>query len=284
MTQFMIGAGLMLVLASLFVLLPLLRGRRAAGPEAQRALTLAIHRDALAELDRDLASGMIDDAQYRISCAELERRVLDEAGRAPALGRRMSGSWVAIVSALAVPALALPVYLALGQPDAVDAPRSSPTPVEAAGQEEITPERIQAMVAQLAERMKSDPGNADGWQMLARSYSAMQRFDEASQAYANLVKIVSGDAQVWTDYADVLAMSQGRKLVGEPEAMLKRALEIDPDNQKALALAGSAAMQRGDKAAARKHWEKLLKMLPADSPLIQPLTESLEDASEKPAG
>ncbi|MCQ9377922.1 c-type cytochrome biogenesis protein CcmI [Methyloversatilis sp. XJ19-49] len=282
MTQFLIGAGLMLALALAFVLAPLLRGRSGAVPEAQRALTLAIHRDALAELDRDLAAGLIDDAQYRISCAELERRVLDEAGAAPT-SVRSSGRWVAIVSALAVPVFAVPVYLALGNPEAVDAPRSSPSEQQAMGQEEITPERIRAMVEQLAERMKSEPDNADGWQMLARSYSAMERFDEASAAYANLVKIVSGDAQVWTDYADVLAMSKGRQLSGEPEAMLAKALAIDPDHPKALALAGSAAMQRGDKAGARKHWERLLKLLPPESPLIQPLTESLQDAAEVPA-
>ena len=246
-------------------------------------MTLAIHRDALAELDRDLAAGLIDDAQYRISCAELERRVLDEAGAAPE-SARSSGRWVAIVSALAVPAMAVPVYLALGHPAAVDAPRSSPNEPQAMGQGEITPERIQAMVEQLAERMKHEPDNAEGWQMLARSYNALQRFDEASEAYANLVKIVSGDAQVWTDYADVLAMSRGRKLAGEPEAMLARALEIEPENLKALALAGSAAMQRGDKAGARKHWGTLLKLLPPDSPLTKPLTDSLQDAAEPPPG
>ncbi len=280
MTPFLIAAGLMLALALLFVLLPLLRGRCAVEPEAQRALTLAIHRDALAELERDLAAGLIDAAQYGISRAELERRVLDEAGRAAGAPGRTSGRWVALVCALLVPALAVPVYLALGQPQAVDAPRSSPAQEQAAGQQEITPERIQAMVAQLAERMKTDPGNAEGWQMLARSYAAMQRFDEASEAYSNLVRIVSDDAQVWTDYADVLAMSQGRKLAGEPEKMLARALELEPENAKALALAGSAAMQRGDRAGARKHWEKLLGLLPPDSPLVKPLTESLQDAAD----
>jgi cytochrome c-type biogenesis protein CcmH len=74
-------------------------------------------------------------------------------------------------------------------------------------------------------------------------------------------------------------MKQGRNLAGEPEQMLKRALELDPDNVKALALAGSAAMQRGDAAAARVHWERLLKLLPADSPLIQPIKESMGDAA-----
>lgn len=279
MTSFMIGAGLMLAVALVFVLRPLLRSRAATPPEAQRTLTLAIHRDALTELDRDLAAGLIDDAQYRISCAELERRVLDEAGAASASPPRKTGWWVTVAAALAVPLLAVPVYLALGHPQAIDAPRSSPVEQQA----EITPERIEAMVGQLAERMKREPDNAEGWAMLARSYFAMQRFEEAANAYANLVKIVSGDAQVWTDYADAVAMKQGRNLVGEPETMLARALELDPDNVKALALAGSAAMQRGDRATARKHWERLLTLLPADSPLIEPIRESLGQVAV-PAG
>ncbi len=280
MTSFIIGAGLMLVIALAFVLVPLLRGRRSVEPEAQRALTLAIHRDALAELDRDLATGLIDDAQYRIACSELERRVLDEAGGAPASVARSSGRWVAVAAALVVPVLAVPVYLALGQPLAVDAPRSTPV----AAQPEVTPERIKAMVAQLAERMKSEPDNVDGWRMLARSYANLQRFDEAADAYAKLVKLVGDDAQVWTDYADVLAMKQGRNLVGEPEKMLVHALELDPQNPKALALAGSAAAQRGDRAMARKHWEKLLTLLPPDSPLVEPIRETLDHLDAKPAG
>lgn len=275
MTTFMMGAAAMLAVALAFVVLPLLRGRSTQPADAQRALTLAIHRDALAELDRDLAAGLIDDAQYRISCAELERRVLDEAGAAPSTLSGRSGRWVAVVSALMVPVIAVPVYLALGHPQAIDAPRSSPPQAEG----EVTPEQIEAMVARLAERMKAEPDNAEGWSMLARSYFAMGRFDEAADAYSRLVKIVDGDAQVWTDYADAVAMKQGRNLAGEPEQMLKRALELDPDNVKALALAGSAAMQRGDAAAARVHWERLLKLLPADSPLIQPIKESMGEAA-----
>lgn len=275
MTTFMMGAAAMLAVALAFVVLPLLRGRSTQPADAQRALTLAIHRDALAELDRDLAAGLIDDAQYRISCAELERRVLDEAGAAKSPSAKGSGRWVAVVSALMVPVIAVPVYLALGHPQAIDAPRSSPP--QAVG--EVTPEQIQAMVARLAKRMKAEPDNAEGWSMLARSYFAMGRFDEAADAYSRLVKIVDGDAQVWTDYADAVAMKQGRNLAGEPEQMLKRALELDPDNVKALALAGSAAMQRGDAAAARVHWERLLTLLPADSPLIQPIKESMGEAA-----
>lgn len=279
MTTFMMGAAAMLAVALAFVVLPLLRGRSIQPADAQRALTLAIHRDALAELDRDLAAGLIDDAQYRISCAELERRVLDEAGAAKSPSAKGSGRWVAVVSALMVPVIAVPVYLALGHPQAIDAPRSSPPQAEG----EVTPEQIQAMVARLAERMKAEPDNAEGWSMLARSYFAMGRFDEAADAYSRLVKIVDGDAQVWTDYADAVAMKQGRNLAGEPEQMLKRALELDPDNVKALALAGSAAMQRGDAAAARVHWERLLKLLPADSPLIQPIRESMGEVPPAPA-
>ena len=280
MTTFIIGAGLMLVIALAFVLLPLLRGRRTAEPEVQRALTLAIHRDALAELDRDLAAGLIDDAQYRVACSELERRVLDEAGSVPAPAARATGRWVAVAAALVVPALAVPVYLVLGQPLAVDAPRSTPV----AAQPEVTPERIKAMVEQLAERLKNEPDNVDGWRMLARSYANLQRFDEAADAYAKLVKLVGDDAQLWTDYADVLAMKQGRNLIGEPEKMLVHALELDPQNPKALALAGSAAAQRGDRATARKHWEKLLTLLPPDSPLVQPIRETLDHLDAKPAG
>lgn len=273
MISFMVGVALMLLLALLFVVLPLTRRAMAAGNEAQRTLTLAIHRDALAELDRDLASGLIDPEQYRISCAELERRVLDEAGAAPVAVAASQRRWLPFVAALSVPVVAVPVYLALGSPGAIEAPRRSEP--AAAQQAPVTPEQIAAMVDRLAERLKGEPDNAEGWSMLARSYFAMGRFDEAVSAYEKLAALVPNDAQVWVDYADALAMRQERKLAGEPERMLLKALELDPDNMKALALAGGAAMQRGDVAAAHRHWDKLLTMLPADSPLVQPIKDSL---------
>src|SRR5438046_2056141 len=83
--------------------------------------------------------------------------------------------------------------------------------------------------------------DADGWKLLGRSYTVMGRFQEAVDAYAKAAQRDPRDAQLLADFADALAMARGpsgqMRLFGEPERLIERALEIDPKNLKALALA-----------------------------------------------
>lgn len=278
MIAFWIVAGLMLVLALAFVIPPLLRRPSALATTVQLDTTLDIHRRALAELDADRASGLIDAAQYERARTEIERRVLEEAGE-QARPARVIGRWLALPIAVLVPALAIGVYLTLGTPYATSTEAPGP---ETAGS--ITPEKVERMVAQLAQRMEQEPENAEGWAMLARSYLALQRYPEAVSAFARLVRLKQDEPDIWVDYADAIAMTRGRNLSGEPEKMLQRALDLQPEHPKALALAGSAAMQRRDAAAAILHWQKLLAVLPSESALVQPIRDGLAEAEAMRAG
>src|SRR5712664_2997038 len=86
------------------------------------------------------------------------------------------------------------------------------------------------------------------------------------------------DAQLLADYADALAKAQGRTLQGEPEKIILRALTIDPDNVKALLLAGTAAFNRSDHPAAIRHWKRVLGLLPKESDMIQRVQASIAEA------
>jgi cytochrome c-type biogenesis protein CcmH len=134
------------------------------------------------------------------------------------------------------------------------------------------------MVSRLAARLKENPEDAEGWMMLGRSYAVLGRFGEAGEAYAKAAARMPGDAQLLADYADALAMAQGRTLQGEPERILLRALAIDPNNVKALLLAGTAAFNRNDGAAAVRHWERVLGLLPAESDMVQRVQASIAQA------
>ena len=134
------------------------------------------------------------------------------------------------------------------------------------------------MVAGLAQRLQNDPDNVEGWTMLARSYNVLERFEEASQAYARLVKLVPDDAGLFADYADVLAMASNRSLQGEPEKLIERALAIDPKNLKALALAGSAAFERKDYANAVARWQTILALVEPDSEIARSTTGNINQA------
>jgi len=113
------------------------------------------------------------------------------------------------------------------------------------------------MVAQLEGKLKAGSGTPEQWLMLARSYSTLKRYSDAVNAYAKATESIQDDAQIYADYADAVGMAKGG-LDQEGEALIGKALQIDPSNPKALALKGTAAFNRKDYSSAIQNWEKML--------------------------
>ncbi len=282
MTPFWIAAGALLALALGLVLPALLRAPRASAAAPRSRANLDILREQLAALDAELASGTLDAAAHARARAEIERRVLDEEAEpalAPASVAAPRAPGTALVLALALPAVALALYGALGNRDAL-APRAEP-PAAAASVSEAD---VVAMVEQLARRMETmagQPNELEGWVLLARSYAAMQRFDEADRAWQRAIALAPQEAQFYADRADVLAMKQDRSLAGEPLALVEQALKLDPANLKALVLAGSAAFDRQDWAGAADYWTRARLNVPAGSELAATIDASLAEARSR---
>ncbi len=140
--------------------------------------------------------------------------------------------------------------------------------------------QIEAMTDKLAARLKEQPQDAEGWAMLARSFTVLDRHPEALKAYERAVALRSDDGQLLADYADSLAVKNNRTLAGEPMKWVKKALQLDPGNLKALSLAGTDAFDRKDYAGAIKYWEQVLRFGPADSHYVVQVRESLAEARE----
>ena len=126
--------------------------------------------------------------------------------------------------------------------------------------------------------MQESPEDVKGWVMLGRTYAVLDRHAESAAAYANAVKRSPPDAQLLADYADALAMSQGRNLRGEPERLIAQALKLDPDNVKALALAGTVEFEKKDFKRAIIYWERILKVAPPDSEMADSVRSSIAEA------
>lgn len=140
------------------------------------------------------------------------------------------------------------------------------------------------MVQALAERLKARPDDAEGWAMLARSYTTLGDVAASLPAYAQALKLAPKDAELMADYADALALQQGRQLGGEPLAWVKKALAQDPRQPKALLLAGTEAFDRQDMAAAIKFWEQVVAVGPAGSALVEQARNGLDDARKAQGG
>lgn len=276
MITFVLLATLLTAIVLLLVLLPL-RNRPAPAPGAAAAVNVSLYRDQLRELDEDLAAGTIDRERHAEARADLERRLLEDtdgstvAPASPVNPRGIRGTVLAL--AVIVPVITVSLYLVTGTPDALMKDAVAPESAHA-----VTPQQVEQMISKLAARLKDTPDDAEGWLMLGRSYAALNRFKEAAPAYAKAAALIPDSAQVMVDYADVLAMSLGRRLAGEPEKLVMRALEIDPGNLKALAMAGTIEFDKKNYAVAIAHWQKLVTALPPDSEIAGSVRSSIAEA------
>lgn len=282
MTVFWIVAALLLGAALLFVVPPLLARRPVTTADrAQERMDIVLFREQLAELEGDLSSGVLSADQFASARSELEHRLLDDVAggndkAAVAVGP-VAGKATAVFVALAVPALAVSLYLTLGNPDAI-----APAPASAQAQTGHlqTQEQILAMVQNLAARLEQNPDDAEGWAVLGRSLLAMQEYQDAALAFEKAAALVHSDAQLYADYADALAMASGERLDGKPMQLIRRALEIDPNNQKALWLAGTAAYEFGNYEAALKTWTHLQGLLEPGTEAFNTMAENIGEVQQ----
>jgi cytochrome c-type biogenesis protein CcmH len=291
MTPFLILAGVMIALALAFVLPTLTRRQDDNEQTTRTRANVLIYRDQLAELDADLNNSTISKEQHDAGRRELERRVLEDTlaalNEAPAESGRPN-KWAPIALSIILPLAAVGLYLKLGSPQSV-APQmaaSEQGSPHASGETQhgTSFDKIREMAGKLAERLKQHPEDGEGWAMLARSYRVLGQFKEASEAYQKAIKLVPGDAQLLADYADALAMNQGQTLEGEPMRIVEQALKVDPNNLKALALAGTAAFDGKNYKLAIGYWEKAIKLSPPDSEFTQSLQSSLNEAQALASG
>jgi cytochrome c-type biogenesis protein CcmH len=217
--------------------------------------------------------------QYEQAKRELEQRVLEESQATPqgASAPTQSAAWTAAILGSAIPITALVLYVALGSHEAFT-PMAASSP-KGGADHEVTPQQVEAMATNLAAKLEKEPGNVDGWVMLARTYYAMNRHAEAARAFDRAVALVPDNADLLADYADSVGAAEGG-LGGKSLQLIERALKADPTHWKALALAGTAAFNRKDYGQAVDYWERMKKTVPPGSPIAGSIDASIAEARE----
>ena len=277
MTLFWILCAVLLIVALPFVVWPLWRKTATNNDVLRDAANLEILRDQATELEADLNNSLLTQESFEQGRRELQVRLLDEVKttEAPATEPRNPARILAIVLAVLIPLGSVLLYLQIGNFKAM-----LPQQQQGEGAEGFGVLRSEAALQELEAKLVKLPENPDGWLMLARSYTELQRYSDAVRAYEQLVKLVPNEAQIWTNYADAMAMNNNQSLLGEPTKFINKALSLDPENTTALALAGSSDMERGDYVAAITHWQKLVSLLPPDYPQIQMIHDGINQARE----
>lgn len=288
MIVFWLVCAVFVAIALVFVLPPLLQSANTkSDASGQKEANVAVYRDQISELETDLANGIVSREQFDQDRDEIERRLLEDvthsgAGTSKRLKPAKESRGAVYAVALGLPILAVALYLRIGNPYAAPTPGTASAPAMApTASGDISQQSIEANVASLAKRLEQNPGDLEGWKMLARSYVSLEKYGEASNAYAKATALKSDDADLLADYAFSLAMASDRKLEGKPVELITKALQLDPKNPKALELAGSAAFEAKDYKRAIEYWQKLLERVPANSEVAESLTERINAAKAR---
>lgn len=266
--------------------------------------TIADLKQQLRHLEALAASGALPEDAARTAREDLQRRLVaavlaapDATAAAPAPAAipaplvKHSPRLIARLAGFAV-LFAIGGYAWLGNPEGMKTAPATGTMATAVPADDgassahpMTMGQIEGMVASLAERLKSRPDDAEGWLMLGRSQAVLGKFDLAIPAYRKVLALQPKNAQALADLADALAMTQGQRFDGEPAKLVTQALAAEPDNLKALSIAGTIAFDKKDYTAAAGHWERVVKVAGsrgdmADSDLAKQARANLDEARQ----
>jgi len=276
MTLFWIVVTGMLAVALLLLLPPLLRREIAVSGPERGTLNTDIFRQKLAELDADRQRGALSDEDYQQAKQELERSLLDDLSDEGAEAARRGGSrrWVtAIILAVALPAVVLPLYLHYGHSELAGPPLPLQQVLKLGGQNSLD-----YAMDNLVKRVRSDPDDAKAWELLGRAYMGLNRYSDAAIAFRHLYELEPNKPDVMVAYAEAIAMNQGDDLKGQPTQLLAQALQRDPANRKALWLTGIGLYRDGQYAEAIKTWKRLRAQYSAGSNAATFLQKNIDRA------
>jgi cytochrome c-type biogenesis protein CcmH len=282
MILFWVLAALLVLAALIFLLPPLLARGLGKDTLAREELNATIFKDQLAELERDLAAGLLTREQHDTARHDLERNFARDSGTsteaAAGATDRIVGRATAVVIAVVVPVLAVGLYSLLGTGARGLNPQQATAEHEQLMQEQGDKETLQDAVQRLQERVAAEPDNVEDWVMLARSHYFLEQYTQASEAFARASTLLQDkDPDILADYADAIAMANERNMLGKPFDLVRKALSINPDHEKSLWLAGVAAFQAQDLQSTLEYWERLLQAFPPGSQEYQQMQSNVNE-------
>ena len=256
----------MTVAAIVAVIWPL----RHAGHTQTEGSEAVVYKDQLAEIERDLASGLIAAPEAEAARVEISRRLLAAAGAERQSAAQSSLGWrraATVMAWVGLPVVALAVYIPLGSPELRDFPLA-----QRSGATEMA-DKVEGLVAQVEQHLKENPTDGRGWAVLAPVLERLGRFDEAARAYRNSITYNGESAERRASLGEALTAVAGGVVTAEAKAEFEHAHALNADEPRANYFLGLAAEQEGRKGDAATIWRALLQKAPSDAPW-RPLVQS----------
>lgn len=273
-----IGVAVLLAAVLAALLWGLLRKRPDAVPEGGE---LAVYRDQLSEVERDLERGVLAEDQAEAARLEIKRRMLAaaEADAAAASAARpvppglRGAALTAMV--LIVPLGSLGLYLYLGSPGVPDLPlaqreRAAPA-VADGGQHEMAD-----LTERLAAQLEKEPDRPEGWLLLARSYRTLENYAKAGEAFQRALQLTGRDPSILAEYGELLIIAHEGQ-VSEPALdVFLEVRDVDPTEPRARFYIGLAKAQQGDARAALQEWVDLVAVSSAGAPWLNEVRRQMQ--------
>ncbi len=272
---------LLLIVSLAFVLYPLLKSRRNQVTVSREEINKAIYHGKVEDLQADLDKGLLDQDEYEHALADLQQTLLQDAQGAQGAEEKQdikTGNNVFITVAMTIflPVVVIVLYQQVSTGEFVN---------DVVEQQALAsmPQSLENSIAMLEEKLKDKPDNVEGWKMLGQSYFVMQRYSSAKDAYIKALNLVNqSDPELLVLTAEASAFSNNELFADYEKSLLRKALSINPRNERALWYSGYAAYASADYPGAVQYWQSLLQLVPAERPEVkESLVRFLDDAREK---
>ncbi len=274
MTDFWIAASALLLVALAFLLLPILRGRRAQAEEDRTALNVALYEERLAELTAQHAAGTLSDAQLEAGRADAARELLEDTENSDSPKIAKLGRSVPLIAAVLVPLVGYGLYMHWGASDKVQMAR----------QFSEQPRTVGEMTAHLEQAVKDQPDSAEAWYFLGRTYMNQERPADAAKAFARVVELAGRQPELLGQWAQAQYFAGDRQWSQQLQALTDEALQADPQELTSLGLLGIAAYEEGRYKDAVRFWEQLVAALPENDPSREAIRGGIERARQQVDG
>ena len=271
MIDFWIGAGLLLLAALAFLLLPVLRGRRLQAEEDRTALNVALYQERLGELTAQQSAGTLTLEQYEMGRADAARELLDDTEGSDAHRSSNLGRAVPLIVAILVPLFGYGLYMQWGASDKLQLTREFA----------VQPGSIEEMTARLERAVKAQPESSEAWYFLARTYMSQERPADAAAAYEQVVNLAGRQPELLGQWAQALYFAEGRSWTPRMQQLTDEALQADPQEVTSLGLLGIAAYENERFDEAIGFWERLVATLPAEDPSREAIQGGIARAREQ---
>ena len=283
MTLFLLSASSLLLISIIVIIRTLMNKNNEKINSNQNSMD--IYNQKLNEINFDIENHLITKNEANNAIEELEYSLIKDNKNTDILDSKLyfsnleSKKTISIILLLVIPVFVISVYSFIGAPNSIEKlVLVSDLKNTKSDSEKLV--SVEQMLKRVERRLLDDPNNSDDWLMLANSYVVLKRYPEAIRALENLYRLKGDDPSLLFRYADVLAMANSGIFAGKPSELIKKALQLDPQNTMGLWLAGLVAYEEGEVKKAINYWENVLPKLEIGSEEEKNIRKYIQFAKE----